>query len=226
MRNGIHMEQQDRIVRFVRRSMRRQFWAAMIVILLTIGVAAALSLAPSTPRALPAVAQVQGATASGSGVLISNTLLLSSARVTGTQKAVSVSFRDKPSLTGTVLFADSESDIALVQIQGVDPSVSPFGLGNSDALGVSDAVTAIGFPGGSYAENRSKVVSKTSGELITDVSPNPGNSGGALVAEDGTVVGVIGATQELGWTKDPGRLWAIPISRIRKVCRDHQVPID
>jgi putative serine protease PepD len=169
---------------------------------------------------------VQGATASGSGVLISSTLLVTSAHVIGTQGAVQVTFADNSALTAQVVFADSTSDVAVLQLGSPDSTLVPLPIGETEGLDNGARVTAVGYPGGRMSKLATQLTSKTATQLLTTGAADPGISGGALLSDDEHLIGVIGATRELGWRSDPGHIWAIPMQVVRKVCRDHGVPLE
>ncbi len=113
-------------------------------------------------------------------------------------------------LEASVVAADPELDLALLSVGASDLPSLP--LGDSDALELGQPVTAWGFPLGhavEVARERPRealpTVAASPGSVAalrtddegdaryiqTDVTLNPGNSGGPLLDEDGYVVGVV-----------------------------------
>src|SRR6266571_1162610 len=113
-------------------------------------------------------------------------------------------------LEASVVAADPELDLALLSVGAAYLSDLP--LGDSDALELGQPVTAWGFPLGhavEVARERPRealpTVAASPGSVAalrtddegdaryiqTDVTLNPGNSGGPLLDEDGYVVGVV-----------------------------------
>jgi len=109
-----------------------------------------------------------------------------------------------------VAASDPELDLAVLQITGRDLPFLP--LGDSDAIEPGDGVTVLGYPFGRQVEVGRRVEfdtvpepSVTAGSLSaaradeegrtrylqTDASVNPGSSGGPILDEDGSVVGIV-----------------------------------
>ncbi len=149
----------------------------------------------------PAVVQIETQEGLGSGVIYdSSGLILTNQHVVGSATSVSVNLSDGSKLTGSVVGADSSSDIAVVKVdpQGKtltaaklatkDPAVgsvavaigSPFGLSGTVTAGV---ISAVDRP----VENGDKVAVNM---IQTDAPINPGNSGGALANRNGEVIGI------------------------------------
>jgi len=145
----------------------------------------------------------------GSGVIYDNQghILTNNHVVAGATK-LQVSLTDRRSFSATLVGADPQTDLAVVQIQGDNLPMAQ--LGDSTQLQVGDWVVAIGnalaLPGGPTVTQG--VVSalgrtvqepgdqpNTAGPFLfnavqTDAPINPGNSGGALVNLDGQVIGI------------------------------------
>ncbi len=100
-------------------------------------------------------------------------------------------------VTGTVVGADSETDLALIKI---DETNLPFlQFGDSDELGPGNLVLAFGSPLGLETSISLGIVSAVGRQLRpespmvyiqTDAPINPGNSGGPLVDTRGRVIGI------------------------------------
>jgi serine protease Do len=129
-------------------------------------------------------------------------------------------------LPGTVVWRDSNYDLAVVKIAGSGYSTIP--LGDSSTLSLGETVFAIGNALGQYnnsvstgvisgldrsiqAQNDSGQVETLNDVIQTDAAINPGNSGGPLVTLNGEVVGVNVATAE--GSQDIG--FALPIDEVK-----------
>ncbi len=134
----------------------------------------------------------------GSGFIISaDGLILTNHHVVDGADEIKVRLTDNREFTGKVLGSDAKTDIAVVKIDAKDlPYLT---MGNSDELKVGEWVAAIGSPFGLDNTVTSGIVSAKSRKLPsdqyvpfiqTDVTVNPGNSGGPLFNMKGEVVGI------------------------------------
>ena len=145
----------------------------------------------------------------GSGVIYDpqGHILTNNHVIAGAQQ-LQVSLPDRRSFPATLVGADPQSDLAVVQIQADNLPIAP--LGDSTQLQVGDWVVAIGnalaLPGGpTVTQGVVSALGRTvqepgntpnsSGPFLfdaiqTDAPINPGNSGGALVNLDGQVIGI------------------------------------
>lgn len=149
---------------------------------------------------LPSVVQLETRTGLGSGVIYDpDGLILTAAHVVQGFTDVIVRMSDGSSIEGEVVGTDTNSDIAVVEVEesglpaaelatGVDLEVgqlavaigSPFGLDSTVTSGIISAINrSVVRPDGSIASM-----------IQTDASINPGNSGGALVDRAGRVIGI------------------------------------
>ena len=141
---------------------------------------------------------------SGSGSIIdSKGYVLTNYHVVEKAYKVYINLFDGSQHEGTVLGADPENDLAVVQFtppRGVNLKTIPYG--DSSALKVGQKVLAIGNP---FALERTLTVGIVSGlgrpiqisrqnivrDMIqTDASINPGNSGGPLLDTQGRMIGI------------------------------------
>ncbi len=137
----------------------------------------------------------------GTGFLLSPTLIATVDHVVADSAVVSL-INGTQRTTGTVIGSDPSTDLALVRAdQPIDGYQFHFSTG---AANVGDPVAAIGFPIGgpitlthgdiSGLDRQITVNGRTrTGLLETDTPLNPGNSGGPLLASDGSVVGLVDA---------------------------------
>ncbi|MEM1162538.1 MAG: trypsin-like peptidase domain-containing protein, partial [Pseudomonadota bacterium] len=137
----------------------------------------------------------------GSGVILDESgIVVSNHHVVAGADEITVILQDRREFQGKVIFADEESDLAVVQLSGAS-DLPTLTLRDSDTLQVGDLVLAIGNPFGVGQTVTSGIVSgvarsggtrnQGTGVFIqTDAAINPGNSGGALVDMEGRLVGV------------------------------------
>ncbi len=164
----------------------------------------------------------------GSGVIISNDgYIITNNHVVANATEVSVILNDNREFLAKVVGSDTQSDIALLKIDG--DSFPYLTFGNSDALQVGEWVLAVGNPfnltstvtaGIVSAKNRGNVINGDIQSFIqVDAAVNPGNSGGALVNTSGELIGINTAifSQTGNFT---GYAFAVPISIAGKVAAD------
>jgi len=155
---------------------------------------------PAANKMTPESRQGGGA---GSGFIISSDgYLLTNYHVAGTQKNVGVVLADGRQTRADVIGGDPATDTCLCRLPGGMPSLPSVDIGNSDGLRPGQLVIGIGNPLGYYNSVATGVVSalgrslrSQSGAMIdniiqTDVSLNPGNSGGPLINNSREVVGI------------------------------------
>lgn len=137
----------------------------------------------------------------GSGVIITpDGFVLTNNHVVEGAKELEVSLTTGKAYTADFIGQDPSTDLALIRLP---ENGLPFAkLGNSEKLQVGQLVIAIGNPFGFQSTVSTGVVSAlgrnlrgTNGRLIdniiqTDVSLNPGNSGGPLVDSKGEIIGI------------------------------------
>jgi serine protease Do len=134
----------------------------------------------------------------GSGFIIRmDGLIVTNRHVVDGARKVHVRLPDGREVTAEIVGADALTDIALLKVHaGLLPALR---LGSSEEVSVGDAVIAIGNPFGLGQTVTAGIVSARGRSLEddpyinflqTDAAINRGNSGGPLLAVDGTVVGV------------------------------------
>ncbi len=136
----------------------------------------------------------------GSGVIIDKTqgYVITNAHVIATANKINVTLSDGRQFIAKRIGADTETDIAVIQIQA--PKLTAISLADSEKLRVGDFVVAIGNPFGLGQTVTSGIISalRRTGLGIegyedfiqTDAAINPGNSGGALVNLQGKLIGI------------------------------------
>lgn len=136
--------------------------------------------------------------AHGAGVIIkSNGTILTNAHVVDEIENITVIFANGDSYSGTVLYSDSVSDLAVVKINKL--GLTPITFAAENSLVVGQSVIAIGTPLSlSMINSASKGIVSGIGVNIgehylftqSDVSINGGNSGGPLINLSGELVGI------------------------------------
>lgn len=161
----------------------------------------------------------------GSGVIVdgSKALVLTNAHVVQGGTDIAVRLNDGREFKASLRGADSDFDIAVLELKGAK-GLPELPLGNSSDIMPGETVIAIGNPFGFRHTVTTGVVSalgrsihSDSGlytDLIqTDAAINPGNSGGPLINLDGALIGINTAVYGKGW----GIGFAIPINKARRV---------
>ncbi len=150
--------------------------------------------APNMPK------QQQQKNSLGSGVIIDKNkgLVLTNNHVIDKADKIMVTLNDGRQLNAELVGADSEADVAVVQIPADNLTELP--IADSSQLKVGDFVVAVGNPFGLGQTVTSGIVSALGRSglgiegyedfIQTDASINPGNSGGALVNLRGEFIGM------------------------------------
>jgi S1-C subfamily serine protease len=142
-------------------------------------------------EAVDAVVVVRNGMSSGAAVVIGEDRAITAAHVVGDADEVTVTVEGRQ-VEATVADREPGVDLALLTLDtGGLPALDLA----ADLPGVGTEAYAIGAPTATVSVTRgivSRVTEDDAGALIqTDAAVNPGNSGGALVADDGTLLGVI-----------------------------------
>jgi S1-C subfamily serine protease len=141
---------------------------------------------------------------------------------------ITVSLADYRILHPARVWADPESDVALLRLEGVD-GLPAAALGDSDAVRVGQWVLAVGSPFGlSQTVTHGIISARERGQvslgntirikdfLQTDAAINPGSSGGPLVNLDGEVVGINTAIASHSGSAS-GVAFSIPVNLVKRV---------
>ena len=147
--------------------------------------------------ALPSVVTIMGPSGFGSGCIVdaSGWIITNYHVVEGDIDSLTVRFQDGSELPGLVERWDPVRDLALVQVDSIGLQPIQFA---TEAPYVGDPVFAIGTPfeeGLEATVTRGILSAKRTMEgqnlLQTDVAISPGNSGGALLNEQGEYIGAV-----------------------------------
>ncbi len=174
---------------------------------------------------------------SGSGVIISpDGYIVTNNHVVDGATKIKVVLNDKREYAAELIGKDRNTDLALLKI---DEKNLAFAIqGNSDDVKVGQWVLAVGNPFNLTSTVTAGIVSAKGRGLNllrdprnpetqyaieafiqTDAAVNPGNSGGALVAADGKLIGINAAiASETG--QYAGYSFAIPVNLMKKVIDD------
>ncbi len=174
----------------------------------------------------------------GSGVAWTHTdnggtYIITNAHVVADATKITVTGTDREHHAGTVIGVDTETDIAVVEI---DAELSLIEVGDSDDLLVGQSSVAIGSPFGLEHSVSAGVISALGRALTTplngeegvyplvdviqtDAAINPGNSGGALVDRYGALIGINAAIySDTGSSGGIG--FAIPVNTAVRIAND------
>jgi S1-C subfamily serine protease len=195
---------------------------------------AVVAVEATKPAARPGKKPVEE---SGSGVLIqvpgqAGTFVLTNNHVVAGAPAaqITVSLADNRILHPGQVWADPESDVALLRVDSTE-ALPTAPLGDSDRVRVGQWVLAIGSPFGLNQTVTHGIISaRERGQvslgntirikdfLQTDAAINPGSSGGPLVNLDGEVVGINTAIASHS-NSNSGVAFSIPSSLALRVAR-------
>ncbi len=156
---------------------------------------------------------------SGTGIVMTeNGYIITNAHVVDGGTSVNVIFADETQVRGTIIGADSDTDIAVIKVDKTGLTAAEFG--DSQSLKIGERVVAIGNAGGLSGTctqgiisglNRNVDSSARALDLIqTSAAINPGNSGGPLVNRFGQVIGI--TSSKIAATDYEGIGFAIPIT--------------
>ena len=163
----------------------------------------------------------------GSGVIVRpEGVVVTNAHVIAGMSEIKVVLNDRREFSARVILADERSDIAVLQLEGVEERLPTLSIDDREEQQIGDLVLAIGNPFGVgqtvtngiiSALNRTETGISDSGSFIqTDAAINPGNSGGALVDMDGELIGINTAIFSRSGSSS-GVGFAVPASMVRQV---------
>jgi serine protease Do len=169
----------------------------------------------------------------GSGVIMDpkNGIIITNDHVIRNAQIITVTLNDGRRLKAKLIGSDSETDVAVLKIDGQNLKSLP--IGDSDAIEVGDFVVAIGNPFGlnSFGNSQSATfgiisamkrsdlnIEGVENFIQTDAAINPGNSGGALINARGELIGINTAIISLHGG-NVGIGFAIPINMAKDVAQ-------
>lgn len=163
----------------------------------------------------------------GSGVIVrADGVVVTNRHVIENMQQIRVTLADRREFAARVVLADERSDIAVLQLEGVNERLPVLNIDDREEQQIGDLVLAIGNPFGVgqtvtngiiSALNRTDTGISDSGSFIqTDAAINPGNSGGALVDMDGDLIGINTAIFSRSGSSS-GVGFAVPAAMVRQV---------
>lgn len=175
--------------------------------------------------------QPQIAQGFGSGVIISSDgYIITNNHVIENAQKIKVILNDKREFEAKMVGADPSTDIALLKVEAKDLQYLTYG--NSNDLKLGEWVLAVGNPFNLTSTVTAGIVSARSRNLginedqlsiesfiQTDAAVNPGNSGGALVNQQGNLVGINTAIASRTGSF-AGYSFAVPVTIVSKVVED------
>ncbi len=175
--------------------------------------------------------QPQIATGFGSGVILSDDgFIVTNNHVIERAQEIKVILNNKQEFDARMVGTDPSTDLALLKIEAEDLPYLTYG--DSDALKLGEWVLAVGNPFNLTSTVTAGIVSARARNLginsdqysiesfiQTDAAVNPGNSGGALVNQQGNLVGINTAIASRTGSY-AGYSFAVPVSIVRKVVED------
>jgi len=175
--------------------------------------------------------QPQIAQGFGSGVIISSDgYIITNNHVIENAQNIKVILNDKREFEAKLIGADPSTDIALLKVEAKDLQFLTYG--NSNDLKLGEWVLAVGNPFNLTSTVTAGIVSARSRNLginedqlsiesfiQTDAAVNPGNSGGALVNQQGNLIGINTAIASRTGSYT-GYSFAVPVTIVSKVVED------
>jgi S1-C subfamily serine protease len=169
--------------------------------------------------------------AGGSGfVLDEKGYIVTNQHVVDGAEAVSVRFANGAREEAEVVGEDPSTDVAVLKVDAPGALLKPLVLGDSDNVGVGDPVIAIGNPLNVGLSVTTGIISGTGrpieapngytidGAVQTDAAISSGNSGGPLLDERGTVIGINSQVAASGpQSVAQGIGFAVPINTVKDV---------
>jgi serine protease Do len=167
----------------------------------------------------------------GSGVIVSpDGYLITNNHVIENADQIEVTTNDNRIFTAELIGTDPSSDIAVLKIIG-DQSFPYVRFADSDQTRIGEWVLAVGNPFNLNSTVTAGIISAKARDLNpydatsqsflqTDAAVNSGNSGGALVNNDGDLIGINTAITSNGMGTFIGYSFAVPSNIARKVYED------
>ncbi|QIA08016.1 Do family serine endopeptidase [Draconibacterium halophilum] len=167
----------------------------------------------------------------GSGVIMSEDgYIITNNHVIENAQNIKVILNDKREFEARLVGTDPSTDIALLKVEAEDLNYLTYG--NSDNLQLGEWVLAVGNPFNLTSTVTAGIISSQGRNLginqdqyriesfiQTDAAVNPGNSGGALVNQQGNLVGINTAIASRTGSY-AGYSFAVPVSIVKKVVED------
>lgn len=168
---------------------------------------------------------------SGSGVIISEDGYISTNNhVVKNATEIEVTLNNKQTYKATIVGTDPTTDLALLKID--ENNLPAIYYGNSDNVNIGEWVLAVGNPFNLNSTVTAGIVSAKGRNINilkedyaiesfiqTDAAVNPGNSGGALVNQNGELIGINTAIAS-NTGSYTGYSFAVPVNMVKKIMGD------
>jgi S1-C subfamily serine protease len=188
-----------------------------------------LSMVNLIPLVQPTIVRIDvtgsGFQASGSGIIIrQDGYVITNQHVIDKENAINVIVKDGQQYSATVTASDSTLDLAILHLTGSPANLSTATIGSTSDIIIGSNVTAAGYPLGldlpgpaSFTRGIISAIRTldTQKYIQTDVAINPGSSGGALVINNGKLIGITTAAVVPQGLNAVGIGLAIPIDVIQ-----------
>lgn len=237
--------ERSKLYNAIRKNLRLANLIAVIVVILLIVVPIAFheTIFNEANGNMSNIVMVSTSSGTGSAIYVGNNYLLTAAHVVcdmALNSTCSVEFQDPNNPDGIVIETEAElmaigkylpdknpeEDYALLHLKNLngDKIAKACGIGMSNTVKVSDKIKIIGYPAGTYSNTEGTISNITGGvsqikELFAvDAKAWHGNSGGALLDQNGNLVGIviaIGAIQ----TINDGQTYALKIDKVQSVLK-------
>jgi hypothetical protein len=189
----------------------------------------AIPVAADATEVERAIVRVQAKGLAGSGFIVAEDLVLTSAHLIEIGEQVALRFFDGLRASGQVTALDAALDLAVIRVDGMPDNVRRLDWESASDPALTTAVWVWGFPleGNLIQSGFSPSVSVSGGFisairkragvsfLQTDAAMNPGNSGGAITLRDGRVIGVATATFSVSGDDAEGIHFALDLTAHR-----------
>ncbi len=175
-------------------------------------------------------------TAEGTGFVIDTKGdIVTAHHVVDGASSISVRFKDGSTAKATLVGTDPSTDTAVIKVDVPSSKLIPLRLGDSSAVDPGEGVVAIGSPFGYEQSITAGIVSAVDRDIEapngysipntiqTDAAINHGNSGGPLIDETGSVIGInvqIAAGDQSGSSQNAGVGFAVPSNSVKAVVAD------
>ena len=211
--NNLRQENQYRVGEIVRTiSQQRSDFETQIDLLKS----TQQDLSSVVEGAIKKVVTITTDVSAGTGFVVADgNYILTNNHVIDQSKAVQVQTYSNEVYSAQIIGFDPVADLAVLKISG---KLESFNFADSDKASIGQKVIAIGNPLGLSFTVTEGIISALKREgpnglqsyIQTDVTLNPGNSGGPLVDKDGKVVGManfkVGGAEGLGFALDSNML--------------------
>ena len=138
----------------------------------------------------------------GSGVMVSDELILTATHVINTANLIMIKFKDGEQIQADVITAITSADVALLKLRTPKEDSVVAQIGSSDSVKIGEPVFVIGAPFGiehtlsiGHLSGRHYRGLMAAGQpvefLQTDTAINTGNSGGPMFNAKGEVIGIV-----------------------------------